>query len=409
MFGKLAPLAVYSNIFLVMLGLGVIGPNLTDIRRDFDVSYGAISWGVSAFAFARFVTNLPAGIAAGRLPRVPLLMAGTFCVAAGGAAAALSNGLELFLVSRALQGVGSSISTTVGLTMVLDSAAPDRRGRASGTFHSALGGGALFGPGFGALLAEFGGWRAALGGTAVAATVSFALLALVLRYPAASPVAAPGSPEQAETVAARRPSILALVFGAGLAAYAAAFAIFFVRGGVQQTVVPLMGREEMGLSVASLSVLLMVSAALSTVLGPFVGGLSDRLGRERVLLPGLVLLGASTMLLTMANSTPLFVSGVLLTSLAGTTFSIPSSMIVDAVGASQRAAAIGVYRVVGDAAFTVAPFASGFLVDGYGFAAAGAASTAVIVAALAVGRAAASSQNRAVYSSEPADEPASAT
>jgi predicted MFS family arabinose efflux permease len=408
-FGKLAPLAVYSNIFLVMLGLGVIGPNLTDIRRDFDVSYGAISWGVSAFAFARFVTNLPAGIAAGRLPRVPLLMAGTFCVAAGGAAAALSNGLELFLVSRALQGVGSSISTTVGLTMVLDSAAPDRRGRASGTFHSALGGGALFGPGFGALLAEFGGWRAALGGTAVAATVSFALLALVLRYPAASPVAAPGSPEQAETVAARRPSILALVFGAGLAAYAAAFAIFFVRGGVQQTVVPLMGREEMGLSVASLSVLLMVSAALSTVLGPFVGGLSDRLGRERVLLPGLVLLGASTMLLTMANSTPLFVSGVLLTSLAGTTFSIPSSMIVDAVGASQRAAAIGVYRVVGDAAFTVAPFASGFLVDGYGFAAAGAASTAVIVAALAVGRAAASSQDRAVYSSEPADEPASAT
>ena len=409
MFGKLAPLAVYSNIFLVMLGLGVIGPNLTDIRRDFDVSYGAISWGVSAFAFARFVTNLPAGIAAGRLPRVPLLMAGTFCVAAGGAAAALSNGLELFLVSRALQGVGSSISTTVGLTMVLDSAALDRRGRASGTFHSALGGGALFGPGFGALLAEFGGWRAALGGTAVAATVSFALLALVLRYPAASPVAAPGSPEQAETVAARRPSILALVFGAGLAAYAAAFAIFFVRGGVQQTVVPLMGREEMGLSVASLSVLLMVSAALSTVLGPFVGGLSDRLGRGRVLLPGLGLLWASTMLLTMANSTPLFVSGVLLTSLAGTTFSIPSSMIVDAVGASQRAAAIGVYRVVGDAAFTVAPFASGFLVDGYGFAAAGAASTAVIVAALAVGRAAASSQDRAVYSSEPADEPASAT
>ena len=409
MFGKLAPLAVYSNIFLVMLGLGVIGPNLTDIRRDFDVSYGAISWGVSAFAFARFVTNLPAGIAAGRLPRVPLLMAGTFCVAAGGAAAALSNGLELFLVSRALQGVGSSISTTVGLTMVLDSAAPDRRGRASGTFHSALGGGALFGPGFGALLAEFGGWRAALGGAAVAAPVSLAPLPLLPRHPAPSPVAAPGFPGQAGEVAARRPSILALVFGAGLAAYAAAFAIFFVRGGVQQTVVPLMGREEMGLSVASLSVLLMVSAALSTVLGPFVGGLSDRLGRERVLLPGLVLLGASTMLLTMANSTPLFVSGVLLTSLAGTTFSIPSSMIVDAVGASQRAAAIGVYRVVGDAAFTVAPFASGFLVDGYGFAAAGAASTAVIVAALAVGRAAASSQDRAVYSSEPADEPASAT
>ncbi len=124
MLAKLAPLVVYSNIFLVMLGLGAIGPNLTDIRRDFDVSYGAISWGVSAFAFARLFTNLPAGVAAGRLPRVPLLMAGTLCVAAGGLAAAASNGLELFLVARALQGVGSSISTTVGLTIVLDGAAP---------------------------------------------------------------------------------------------------------------------------------------------------------------------------------------------------------------------------------------------------------------------------------------------
>ena len=77
-----------------------------------------------------------------------------------------------------------------------------------------------------------------------------------------------------------------------------------------------------------------------------------------VLLPGLVLLAASTSLLTMANSAPLFIAGVLLTSLAGTTFSIPSSMIVDAVDASRRSAAIGVYRVVGDAAFTLATFVS---------------------------------------------------
>jgi predicted MFS family arabinose efflux permease len=405
---KLAPLVVYSNIFLVMLGLGAIGPNLTDIRRDFDVSYGAISWGVSAFAFARLFTNLPAGVAAGRLPRVPLLMAGTLCVAAGGLTAAASNGLELFLVARALQGVGSSISTTVGLTIVLDGAAPERRGRASGTFHSALGGGALFGPGFGALLAEFGGWRAALVGTAVAASLSFALLALVLRHVTTAPAAVQRSPELAGAGGVRRPSLRTLVVGTGLVAYAAAFAIFFVRGGIQQTLVPLMGREAIGLSVASLSLLLMASAALSTLLGPSVGGLSDRFGRERVLLPGLVLLAASTSLLTMANSAPLFITGVLLTSLAGTTFSIPSSMIVDAVDSSQRSAAIGVYRVVGDAAFTLAPFVSGFLVDGYGFAAAGCASTAVVVAALIMGRKAAGARRRSAYSSERADEPASA-
>jgi hypothetical protein len=35
---RLTAWAVYTNIFLVMLGLGVIAPNLTDIRKSFGVS-----------------------------------------------------------------------------------------------------------------------------------------------------------------------------------------------------------------------------------------------------------------------------------------------------------------------------------------------------------------------------------
>lgn len=384
MAARLAPLIVYSNIFLVMLGLGVIGPNLTDIRREFDVSYGTISWGVSAFAFARLFTNLPAGIAAGRFPRLPLLMAGTLCVAAGGVIAALSTSVELFIVARAAQGIGSSISTTVGLTIVLDGADPTRRGRASGTFHSALGGGALFGPGFGALLSTMGGWRLALGGTAGAALVSFALIGMVLWKARSAPGLAPVADDEDEATAMPHLSPLALIFGAAFVGYLAAFAIFFVRGGVQQTVVPLMGRDEIGLSVVALSLLLMSSAAIGSALGPFVGGLSDRVGRSRVLLPGLAALALGVGVISLSTNAPMFIAGVLLISVAGTSFSIPSSMIVDAVGSAQRSSAIGVYRVVGDSAFTLAPFVSGVLVDKQGFAAAGLGSAAVVVVALAV-------------------------
>ncbi|MCC7365101.1 MAG: MFS transporter [Dehalococcoidia bacterium] len=383
MIARFAPFAVYANIFLVMLGLGVIAPNLNDIRRDFGVSYGAISWGVSAFAFARLVTNLPAGIAAGKLPRLPLLMVGTLCVAAGSIVAAFSTSLPLFLVARAASGVGSSISTTVGLTIVLDAADPNRRGKASGSFHSALGGGALFGPGIGAILASIGGWRLALGGAAAGALLSFLLLLVVVRAAKkarAAPVAAPPVAD------APRLSPLALIFGAAFTAYIAAFAIFFVRGGVQQTVTPLMGRDEIGLSAMTLSVLLMANAGLSSLLGPYVGGLSDRFGRANVLVPGLAALAAGCVVIGLASSVPVFVAGMFITSIAGTTFSIPSSMIVDQVGAAQRSSAIGLYRVVGDAAFTVAPFASGFLMDQSGFFAAAAASSGMVVAALLAGQ-----------------------
>jgi predicted MFS family arabinose efflux permease len=376
---RLAPIAVYSNIFLVMLSLGVIAPNLNDIRRDFDVSYGEISWGITAFALARLVTNLPAGILTNRVPRLPLLMAGTACVLVGSLIAALSGSLWLFLVARSISGVGSAVSSTVGLTIVLDAASPAARGKASGKFHSALGGGGLIGPGFGGILASIWGWRAALFGASCAAALSILLLALAvraLRAPAETTVPVP----MATGARIRRRT---LIFGAASVAYLAAFATFFNRGGVQQTVVPLMGRDVIGLSPGSLALVLMATGAVGTFLGPFVGGLSDRYGRNAILQPGLLLLALGTALTGFATGVPLFLIGVFLSGIAGTTFSIPTSQLVDIVGPEQRGFAIGMYRVVGDFALTIAPVLTGFVVDHQGFKTGALISSVVILAALA--------------------------
>jgi MFS family permease len=395
---RLTAWAIYTNIFMVMLGLGVIAPNLTDIRKSFGVSYAEISWGVSAFALARLVMNLPAGYAAGRLPRLPLLLAGTACVGLGSLVAGMSTGLPMFLAARALSGLGSSLCTTVGLTIILDTAEPDRRGRASGLFHSAIGGGAFFGPGFGGLLATLGGWRWALGGAALASAVSFLFLAVVVR---SGQSRITRTAEAAGTGASGQHVSVIGLLAAGFAAYVAAFAIFFARGAVQQTLIPLMGREVIGLGAGALSALLMASAGFTSLAGPFAGSLSDRYGRMRLLLPGLALLAIGILLVTLASSTPMFVAGFAVVSLAGTVNSIPSSVIVDSVSGSQRALAIGVYRVVGDSALTLAPILSGWATDAQGFRSAGVVSAAVVALALGVavvaGRPAA--QRRAAYPS----------
>jgi MFS transporter, DHA1 family, multidrug resistance protein len=176
---------------------------------------------------------------------------------------------------------------------------------------------------------------------------------------------------------AARMSVRGLLVAAAVA-YVAAFAIFFARGSVQQTLTPLMGRDTIGFGAGTLAVLLMASAGFTSLAGPFAGSLSDRFGRTALLLPGLALLAGGTVVLTLATTPVVFIMGFAVISLAGTVNSIPSSLVVDAVSSSQRSFAIGIYRVVGDSALTVAPVLSGLFVDWYGFTAAGLMSAGVV-------------------------------
>ena len=262
--------------------------------------------------------------------------------------------------------------------MILDAAAPDHRGRASARYHSALGAGAFVGPGFGGLLATLGDWRLALAGAGIAAFVSSVTLLVVYRSRALEPVAMDvplRSPIEETRFGWIRPVLLAAT-----PAYLAAFAIFFTRGAAAFTLIPLAGRDEAHLSAAALSLVLMASAGFTTLIGPWVGSLSDRLGRERLLVPGLLVMAAGTLCSVAAHGPLLFMGGVAITAVAGATFSLPSSMIVDRVPPHLRGRAIGLYRFVGDAALSLGPLAAGLTVDAGGFVPAGLVVAGVVVA-----------------------------
>jgi len=383
---RLGPLAVYSNIFLVMLSLGVVAPMLSDVQRDLATSYAAIAWATGAFAVARLITDYPAGMASTRYPRALVLVIGSVAVCVGSLVASVASSVELFAVARAFSGVGSAITTTVGLTVILDAAPAERRGRASGLYHSALGAGAFFGPGFGGLIATVGGWRLAMAGAGVAALLSCALLVAVY----ATRSLPGGSGDERESKASEHPTEdsqrgwVIVMLRAAAPAYIAAFAIFYARGAAQFTLIPLAGRDIVGLTALELSLLLMASAAIGTLLGPFVGAWSDRVGRGRLLALGLIGLACGTVASTSATTMIPFTVGIGVVAFAGTTFSLPSSMIVDAVDPRRRGQAIGLYRVVGDAALSLGPILSGFLISRAGFGGTG-LSVALVIAVSLVG------------------------
>ncbi|MFH1086698.1 MAG: MFS transporter, partial [Chloroflexota bacterium] len=61
--------ALLCQVFLIMLGMGLVGPILPLYASSFGVSAAAVGMLVTAFGIARFITNMPAGALAERIGR----------------------------------------------------------------------------------------------------------------------------------------------------------------------------------------------------------------------------------------------------------------------------------------------------------------------------------------------------
>jgi len=79
---------------------------------------------------------------------------------AGSAWVALSNGLTMLVIARAVQAIGGGAVVPVAMAIVLSSAAPSRRALGLGAMAAASEAGALVGPLWGGGIAELLGWRA---------------------------------------------------------------------------------------------------------------------------------------------------------------------------------------------------------------------------------------------------------
>lgn len=373
-------LSMYFNIFLVMISISVLYPLLSDIQDDFGVSYAAISWTATAFGLARLITNLPAGFATARFPRVPFLIFGTVLVIAGGLMSAWSISLGIFLVGRSAAGIGSGICTAVGLTTVLDASTTTTRGRSAAIYHSSLAAGAVAGPGVGGVIASLFSWRIALILASAAAALSIlSLIYIVYRHrghqwsPSTSLDGVGHGDEhaQSDNQLVSRHETHWLRGRVVVTALLGTVAIFALRGGMHQTLIPLMGRDVVGLSTFGVSMTIMTVTGIGSTLGPFIGALSDRLGRMRILLPGILLSGVGAFISVSSSFAWIFILGVVVMGIAAATNSLPPTMIGDELSGARRANAIGAYRFAGDIALTLAPISIGWLIDSAGFLVAG--------------------------------------
>src|SRR5829696_8116166 len=375
-------------VFAVAVASFARVPLLPDIGATLSLSDGDLGLLTAAFGLGRLLTDLPAGrIASSVSPRRGLAGAG-IALAVACALFATAGSFAQALVASALIGCASALTNAAGA---------DRRGANMALYSSALMSGQTVGPAAGGALAALAGWRGAMG---AAAAVGVAVAAGSLgrsRIAASRGSLGPAPSVDRAGVAesggddpplGREPS--AYPEGAvarpprwELAALAAApFTVFFVIGGVSQTLVPLIGGRQLGLSATTIGLALALGGAMRFP-GAWVAGLSsDRYSRKVVLVPTLFILALGAGVLALDAGTVGWITAIVVLALGSSAISVAAAALADRVPRDQLGHQLGIFRLTGDAGLLAGPILAGFLYEasGAGLAAGVTAAIAVIAA-----------------------------
>jgi MFS family permease len=159
-----------------------------------------------------------------------------------------------------------------------------------------------------------------------------------------------------------------------------AFAVFFVLGELPQTLIPVIGADELGLSVSLVGAGLAV-AGLSRLIGAVIAGMvSDRVSRKAALIPSMIAMGASVAVLAFPPTRASWLVALALLSLASSGVSVAATIIGDRVPREIVGRRMGSFRVAGDFGLLVGPAAGGLLYQHAGRPAAVLLGAAVLVA-----------------------------
>lgn len=362
--------------FVIMLGFGILSPILPLYARSFGVGYDAVGLLVSAFGFTRLLFDLVAGPLVDRFGERATATAGAAVVGLSSALAAVAPNFPLLVVFRGAGGAGSAVFFAALMSYLLRTAPPERMGRVLGVFYGAFNLGIIAGQPLGGLAAALFGLASPLWIYAGACFLSAALYARYVRNPERPSSEREGRRRGLRGLSWNRSFVAVLIVNM---AYA------WIVAGVISTLIPLFGREGVGLSEVGVGLGLALTTATEFVVLFPAGAAADRFGRKAVMVPALAALAASVAVLGLATPVTLFAVGLAVLGVAvGYAGVPPAAMLSDVSSPETHGTAIGVYRFMSDVGFMLGPLVAGGSASAFGFGAAFALSAIPALVGLAM-------------------------
>ncbi len=353
--------------FLFTLGQGTAIPVVPLYGNEIGLTAAQIGGLIAAFAGARVFTNVPSAMASDRIGRKWILIAGGLFAATGNLLTATSDDLSLLMAYRFIAGIGSGAFITVAIAATADLSSPENRARLMSFYQWSFIAGITLGPTVGGVVAEFLGIEWPFYFVGIFSTMS-AVWTLVM-VPETRGRLMPNQQmpdtefEQGRESGARAAPMsgfrqFSFMLSRGYVLIMLIFiGAFFIRGGGLFTLFPLIARNDLGLSETFVGVMQTLPAVASLLVLPFVGAISDRLGRKAIIVPGMFLY--IVCLVVMGYSAPIwilsaavvFAIGIFIFGIAqGMEGPVPIAYIADISPTERQATAQGMARTLGDVA-----------------------------------------------------------
>jgi predicted MFS family arabinose efflux permease len=256
-------LLVGGIVFVDTMFFVALTPLLPDYRDEFELSKAGAGVLSAAYPIGALVGSVPGGLATARFGARPTAIAGLLTIAVTTFIFATGDSILVLDVSRFIQGFGSALAWTAGLSWLVSETPADRRGRTIGTAMATAIVGALFGPVLGGI-ASIVGQGPAFGAAGLIA-VALAAWAAMTHAPRPSR----SQPLGVFVRALRNRRIFAGVWLVLLPAM-----LFGALG-----VLAPLRLEALGLTAVAIGSLWLGMAGLEAIVNPLIGRISDRIGR----------------------------------------------------------------------------------------------------------------------------------
>jgi DHA1 family multidrug resistance protein-like MFS transporter len=378
-------------IFVIMLGFGIIAPILPLFARSFGVGYETASLLISAFAFARLIFDPIAGPIVDRFGERITSMAGVVIVGVSAFLAGLAPNFALAVLFRGAGGAGSSILFAALFSYLLKVVPSERMARTMSVFFGALNVGIIAGGPIGGFIAYRYDLNTPL---FVYSGLCFAAGVLYLKFmkdPQPKPLTADEAAEDSPVLEGPMwwrtwVQVRALLRERGfVTAIMLNMAFFWVVAGGYDTLVPLFGREALGMTTVAIGGVFAIAVVAEFLVLYPAGSVADRVGRKPVMLVSLS--GLAIMIVAVGWAGSPVALGVLMGMLgltSGSAAATPSAMLSDVVPDRGSGTAVGVFRFAGDLGFVFGPLVAGISVGVLGFRGAFAVMALPVLVALAM-------------------------
>ena len=250
-------------VFVDTMFFVALTPLLPEYTDEYNLTKAGAGVLAGAYPIGALAGGIPGGLATARFGARPTAITGVLVIAVTTMIFATGSSIVVLDTARFAQGFGSAFAWTAGLTWLVGSTPPNRRGQTIGLAMSAAIVGALFGPVLGGV-ASVVGQKAAFG-TAALVAVALAVWAFFTEGPP------PTRPQPLGMLihALRTNRILLSVWFVVLPA------LLFGTLGV---LAPLR-LEDLGFGAVAIGVLWLSTAAIEATANPLVGRVTDRVGR----------------------------------------------------------------------------------------------------------------------------------